>query len=191
MSKKFRQSQLVRWLLPLVLLLGLALAVAACAGAGGTSQQDISSLQQTVQQQAQEIEALKAQLQAAAYTPVTREFNIVTGEWKWEAEEGEAKVVDRERGEVDEIERYVFDPGYVVANKGDTIVMHIHAVKGSKHLIEIADFGVSETQINRGEEGTFTFTVDKTGVFEFVCNNHDTPDEEGPMIGYIYVNDVG
>ncbi|MFQ5923485.1 MAG: cupredoxin domain-containing protein [Anaerolineales bacterium] len=181
MSNLLHKSRAARLLLPLALLIGLALVVTACAG--GASTEDLASLQA-------EVDALKAQT-GAAYTPVTREFFIVTGEWKWEAKEGEAEVVDRERGSVDEIERYVFNPGYIVANKGDTIVMHMHDVKGSFHVIEIPDFGIEETRLDRGEEITFTFTVDKAGVFEFVCTNHDTPDEEGPMIGYIYVNDVG
>lgn len=119
----------------------------------------------------------------------TKEFNIVTGEWKWKAKPGEAPVVDRTRGSVKEIERYVFNPGFIVVDKGDTVVMHIHAVKGSKHQVEIKEFGVPETLIKRGQEKTIRFVADKAGTFKFVCKNHVDADKEGPMVGYIYVVD--
>lgn len=116
-----------------------------------------------------------------------KEFIIVTGEWKWKAKPGEAPVVDRNLGSVKEIERYVFNPGFIVVNKGDTVVLRIHDVKGSKHLIEIKAFGVPETEINRGEEKTIRFVANKAGTFKMVCNNHVSPEKEGPMVGYIYV----
>ncbi len=119
-----------------------------------------------------------------------REFLIITGEWSWKAKSGEAPVVDRDRGAVKEIERYTFDPPFLVVNKGDTVVLHVHALKGEKHLIEIKDFGVSETPINKGEEKTVRFVADKAGIFKFVCNNHVNSKKEGPMVGYIYVMDT-
>lgn len=116
-----------------------------------------------------------------------KEFLIVTGEWKWKAKPGEAPVVDRNLGSVKEIERYVYNPGFIVVNKGDTVVLRIHAVKGSKHLVEIKDFGVPETEIKRGEEKTIRFVADKAGTFKIGCTNHVSNDKEGPMEGYIYV----
>ncbi|MBI4593740.1 MAG: hypothetical protein HY728_05945, partial [Candidatus Rokubacteria bacterium] len=83
-----------------------------------------------------------------------KEFMLVTGEWQWKAKPGEAPVVDRERGPQKEIERYSFDPGFLVVNKGDTVVLKIHALKGAKHVLEIKDFGIPETTINKGEEKT-------------------------------------
>jgi plastocyanin len=94
-----------------------------------------------------------------------KEFHIVTGEWKWKAKEGEAPVVDRTRGEVTEIERYVFNPGYIVVNKGDVVILNIHDVKGDKHQVEIKAFGVKETLIKRGEMKTISFVADKTGTW--------------------------
>ncbi len=89
----------------------------------------------------------------------------MTGEWKWKAKEGEAPVVDRTRGEVTEIERYVFNPGYIVVNKGDVVILNIHDVKGDKHQVEIKAFGVKETLIKRGEMKTISFVADKTGTW--------------------------
>lgn len=117
-----------------------------------------------------------------------KEFLLVTGEWQWKAKPGEAPVVDRERGPVKEIERYSFDPAFLVVNKGDTVVLKIHALKGAKHVLEIKDFGIDETTINKGEEKTVRFLADKAGTFKFICTNHTNADKEGPMVGYLYVN---
>lgn len=116
-----------------------------------------------------------------------RTFLVVTGEWSWKAKQSEAPVVDRDRGEVKEIERYVFDPGFLVVNRGDRVTLKIHALKGDKHIAEIPAFGVKETQILRGQEKTITFVADKTGVFEIKCTNHLDAKKEGPMVGYLYV----
>lgn len=117
-----------------------------------------------------------------------RTFLVVTGEWSWKAKPGEAPVVDRDRGSVKEIERYVFDPGFLVVNKGDRVTLKIHGLKGDKHIAEIPAFGVKETQILRGEEKTISFVADKTGVFEIKCTNHIDAKKEGAMVGYLYVN---
>lgn len=118
-----------------------------------------------------------------------KEFLLVTGEWSWKAKPNEAPVVDRNRGAVKEIERYTFDPPLLVVNKGDTVVLKIHALKGSKHVLEIKDFGVPETTINKGEEKTVTFVADKVGTFKLICTNHVNAEKEGPMVGYLYVMD--
>lgn len=118
-----------------------------------------------------------------------RTFLITTGEWSWEAKPGEAPVVDRGLANVRKIERYVFDPGFIVVDKGDRVTLSIHTLKGDKHMVEIPAFRTVEIQIARGEEKSVTFIADKAGVFEFRCNNHVSPQKEGPMIGYIYVLD--
>ena len=116
-----------------------------------------------------------------------KEFLLVTGEWQWKAKDGEAPVVDRSRGPVKEMERYTFDPAFLVVDRGDTVVLKIHALKGSKHVLEIKDFGIPETTINKGEEKTVRFVADKAGTFKFVCTNHTNADKEGPMVGYLHV----
>ncbi len=116
-----------------------------------------------------------------------KEFLLVTGEWSWKAKPEEAPVVDRDRGSVKEIERYTFDPPFLVVNKGDTVVLKIHALKGEKHVLEIKDFGIGETTINRGEEKTIRFVANKAGTFKFLCTNHVNAAKEGPMVGYLHV----
>jgi len=71
--------------------------------------------------------------------------------------------------------------------KSETVVLKIHALKGSKHVLEIKDFGIDETTINRGEEKTIRFVANKAGTFKFVCTNHVDAEKEGPMVGYLYV----
>lgn len=117
-----------------------------------------------------------------------KEFLLVTGEWSWKAKPNEAPVVDRERGPVKEMERYTFDPPFLVVNKGDTVVLKIHALKGAKHVIDIKDFGVNEVTINKGEQKEIKFVANKAGTFKFLCTNHVNADKEGPMVGYLYVN---
>ena len=131
---------------------------------------------------------LAAGLIATPAAAVTREFLLVTGEWSWKAKTGEAPVTDRDRGAVTEIERYSFDPAFIVVNKGDTVVLKIHTLKGDHHLFELPAFGVKETKIARGEEKVITFVAKKAGIFEFRCNNHTNAQKEGPMVGYLYVN---
>ncbi len=117
-----------------------------------------------------------------------RTFLVVTGEWSWAAKPGEAPVVDRGQSDVKKMDRYTFDPGFLVVDKGDRVTLKIHDLKGDKHIIEIPGFGVKETQILRGEEKTISFVADKAGVFEIKCTNHIDAKKEGPMVGYLYVN---
>ena len=117
-----------------------------------------------------------------------RTFLVLTGEWSWAAKPGEALVVDRGQPDVKQMDRYTFDPGFLVVDKGDRVTLKIHDLKGDKHIIEIPGFGVKETQILRGEEKTISFVADKAGVFEIKCTNHIDAKKEGPMVGYLYVN---
>jgi plastocyanin len=118
-----------------------------------------------------------------------KEFQIVAGEWSWKAKPGEAPVTNRVGKKVTKIERYVFNPGFIVVDKGDTVVLKIHDIKGSKHQVEIRALGVPETLITRGQMKTIRFVADKAGTFKMVCNNHVDRTKEGPMHMYIYVLD--
>lgn len=114
---------------------------------------------------------------------------MVTGEWQWKAKPGEAKVVDRNRGSVDVMTRYTYDPGFLVVAKGDTVVLTIHNLKGDHHIVDLPAFGINEVKIVRGEERTFTFKADKAGYFKIECKNHVSPEKEGPMTAYLVVLD--
>jgi plastocyanin len=118
-----------------------------------------------------------------------KEFLVVTGEWQWKAKPGEAPVVDRNRGSVNVMTRYTYDPGFLVVNKGDTVVLTIHNLKGDHHIVDLPAFGINEVKIIRGEERKFTFKADKTGLFKIDCKNHVSAEKEGPMIAYLVVLD--
>lgn len=118
-----------------------------------------------------------------------KEFLLVTGEWQWKAKPGEAPVADRNRGSVNVMTRYTYDPGFLVVNKGDTVVLTIHNLKGDHHIVHLPAFGINEVKIVRGEERKFTFKADKAGLFVIDCKNHVSPEKEGPMAAYLLVLD--
>lgn len=79
--------------------------------------------------------------QCAAKAPV-REFLVTTGEWDTvpKARDGKpAAYNDRgvARDANSKLERYTFDPGFIMVKKGDCVVLRIHALKGSRHNISI------------------------------------------------------
>ena len=119
----------------------------------------------------------------------TKEFLLVTGEWQWKAKPGEAPVVDRTLGSVTVMTRYTYDPGFLAVNKGDTVVLTIHNLKGDHHIVDLPAFGINEVKIVRGEERAFTFKADKAGLFKIDCKNHVSPEKEGPMAAYLLVLD--
>ena len=119
----------------------------------------------------------------------TKEFLLVTGEWQWKAKPGEAPVVDRDRGSVKEMTRYTYDPGFLLVNKGDTVVLTIHNLKGDHHIVDLPAFDIKEVKIVRGEERKFTFKADKAGLFKIDCKNHVGAEKEGPMVAYLLVLD--
>lgn len=125
----------------------------------------------------------------SAQAQSVKEFLLVTGEWQWKAKEGEAPVVDRNRGSVKVMTRYTYDPGFLVVNKGDTVVLTIHNLKGDHHIVDVPAFGINEVKIVRGEERKFTFRADKAGLFVIDCKNHVSGEKEGPMVAYLLVLD--
>jgi plastocyanin len=125
----------------------------------------------------------------SAHGQSVKELLMITGEWQWKAKPGEAPVVDRNRGPVTVMTRYTYDPGSLVVNKGDTVVLTIHNLKGDHHIVDIPAFGINEVKIVRGEERKFTFKADKAGLFVIDCKNHVSAEKEGPMKAYLFVLD--
>ena len=125
----------------------------------------------------------------SAQAQSTKEIMLVTGEWQWKAKPGEAPVADRDRGSVNVMTRYTYDPGFLVVNKGDTVVLTIHNLKGDHHIVDLPAFGINEVKIVRGEERKFTLKADKPGLFVIDCKNHVSGEKEGPMVAYLLVLD--
>ena len=118
-------------------------------------------------------EALPRPHQAASVAP-TVEYTIVTNEIK-SAPKGHP-----------EIAVYRFDPGLIVVNRGDDVVLHFYGVKGPVHPITIAAYGV-KTSVARGEIKTVRFHATHAGYFPIVCELHRTLQQHGPMVGTLVV----
>lgn len=102
----------------------------------------------------------------AANAPA-REFLIATGEWDTVPKERDGKpaaYTDRghKRDANSKLERYTFDPGFIMVKKGDCVTLRIHSVKGSHHnvTIEGTEIGSEKAQII-DDKGTVVATAVK------------------------------
>ena len=89
----------------------------------------------------------------AANAPV-REFLVTTGEWDTVPKERDGKPAaytdrGRARDANSKLERYTFDPGFIMVKRGDCVTLRIHALKGSHHnvTIEGTEVGTEKAQI--------------------------------------------
>lgn len=111
-------------------------------------------------------ESAAAEWNAATTAP--RDYHIYTVEYKakWNGKEKEV---------------YRFDPGSLVVNRGEKIRLIFHGFHGKEHHLSIPAFHLKGT-VKKGKETIFTLTPDQTGVFDILCHNHLTPEQNGPMI---------
>lgn len=77
----------------------------------------------------------------SAKAPV-KEFHIATGEWDTVPKDRDGKpAAYTDRGQAraanSKLERYSFDPSFIVVKKGDCVVLFIHDVKGDHHNVSI------------------------------------------------------
>ena len=165
---------------------------------------------------------LFAACQGGAAGPVTRDFSIVVGEGKivteheHEAEEveidseheheaEEVEIDSEHESEAEEIEIvgsfHRWEPAVLVAFKGDTIRLEVTNLRGSTHSFILKEFLVDTESLEpRGGTKTVKFTVDKAGIFQFICGLEYEDEETGEltgdcapdhkqMVGYIIVLD--
>ena len=156
--------------------------------------------------------------------PVTRDFSIVVGEGKIVTEHGheseateveidseheseatEVEIDSEHESEAEEIEIvgsfHRWEPAVLVAYKGDTIRLEVTNLRGSTHSFMLKEFLVDTESLQpQGGTKTVEFTVDKAGVFQFVCGLKYEDEETGEltgdcapdhkqMVGYIIVLD--
>jgi plastocyanin len=102
----------------------------------------------------------------AANAPV-REFLVATGEWDTVPSDRDKKpAAYNDRGQAraagSKLERYTFDPGFIMVKKGDCVTLRIHAVKGSHHnvTIEGTEIGSEKAQVI-DDRGTVVATAAK------------------------------
>lgn len=103
-----------------------------------------------------------------------RVIHMITGEFNTVLDNGKS------------LETYVFHPGTVPANDGETVELRIKGVNGKQHDFVIEGLDVSGT-IKKNEETIITFQA-KEGIYRIVCLNHSDASHEGPMVGYIVVD---
>lgn len=107
--------------------------------------------------------------------PAGQEFQLVTGEWSWKSADG-----------TQEIEVYRWDPATLIVKQGTRVTLKIYGVKGDRHTLAIAAFGV-RAEVVRGQLTTVNFVADKVGTFEILCLDHPDRERNGPMVGYLVV----
>jgi heme/copper-type cytochrome/quinol oxidase subunit 2 len=118
---------------------------------------------------------LRLQAPAARVSAAHLEFEMVTGEWKYESPDGQQV-----------IESYRWDPAVLIVPRGSRVTLKIYGVKGSLHTLAIDAFQIQEP-VKRGELTTVHFAADRAGIFPIVCLNHPNIATKGPMIGYLIV----
>ena len=128
---------------------------------------------------------------------VKRDFSIVVGEGKivtvhgHEAEEVDSEHDDEEMemdSEAEEVEIvgsfHRWEPAVLVAFKGDTIRLEVTNLRGSNHSFVLKEFLVDTGSLQpRGGTETVEFTVDKAGIFQFVCGLKYEDEETGELTG--------
>ncbi|PWK13166.1 cupredoxin domain-containing protein [Tumebacillus permanentifrigoris] len=106
-----------------------------------------------------------------------QEYWIVTNEIKSPAKDN-----------VQELEVYRWDPGFLVVQKGKPVTLHFYGVKGKAHPFEIRGLGV-KGNVEKGKVTSVTFTPKEVGTFPIICLTHATIEQNGPMVGYLKVQE--
>lgn len=67
------------------------------------------------------------------------------------------------------VSNFKFEPQEIAVKKGDTVTIKVTNTQGI-HDFTIDEFNVKTKALKEGESEEVTFTVDKTGTFEFYCS---------------------
>ncbi|MCS1351314.1 cupredoxin domain-containing protein [Mechercharimyces sp. CAU 1602] len=83
------------------------------------------------------------------------------------------------------VEVYRFEPGTIVVNQGDEVVLRLHGIHGKQHEFTLEHYNIDGT-VTKGKETTISFTADTPGTFRLTCHTH-TSANQIPMVSYITV----
>ena len=158
----------------------LLLAIVACAN-------DLTPLEQRVT----ELEGTAIQM---APEPTTKEFYLTGVEWKGttSADQLDPPAVDpkalskgygfkgpgfdADKPENWQVATYVWTPGAMVVNEGDTVDLTAFIVNGNHHESKLIAPDGSEVgeiiEMNRGREYHRSFKAEQAGVYLLVCETH-------------------
>ncbi|NIK78374.1 heme/copper-type cytochrome/quinol oxidase subunit 2 [Paenibacillus castaneae] len=103
-----------------------------------------------------------------------RVIQLVTGEHKALTADGK------------EIEVYLWHPGTIIVNKGESIELQINGVNGNSHPFVVEGLGI-KGEVLKGKVTIVRFTADKAGTYPIQCLTHTDMKHGGPMVGYIVV----
>lgn len=109
-------------------------------------------------------------------TQKARTIHMITGEFSSKGPDGK------------EIESYLWHPGTIYAEQGETIELKIYGVNGESHPFVIDGLGV-KGEVKKGQETTVTFEADKPGIYRILCLLHPDKEHNGPMVGYLVIED--
>lgn len=104
-----------------------------------------------------------------------RTIHMVTGEFKSTTEDGK------------EIEAYLWHPGTVYINKGETVNLSLYGVNGASHPFMIEGTNI-KGEVQKGKETIVPFKADKEGTYRLICLTHPDSSQHGPMIAYLVVD---
>jgi len=108
---------------------------------------------------------------------------------------GEGEVIAEVEG-VDVLtgEFHRWEPGTLVVNKGDHVVLTIQNPRKNIHSFFLPAFNVDSGPLEpRTGEVTLEFTADQAGVFQWICNippdaaEGECDPDHGTMVGYLIV----
>ncbi|WP_078546470.1 cupredoxin domain-containing protein [Litchfieldia alkalitelluris] len=102
-------------------------------------------------------------------------IHMVTGEFKTTTKDGK------------EIESYRWDPGTIQVPQGQEVTLSIFGVNGHEHPFRIEGTDIKGT-VKKGEETIITLKFEKEGIYRLICEAHQDPSNNGPMIAYIVVD---
>ena len=110
---------------------------------------------------------------------------------------GEGEVISEVNGEdVLSGEFHRWEPGILVVNRGDLVVLTVKNPRKNIHSFSLADYNLDTGPLTpRTGEATLEFVADRAGVFMWMCNIPPDPAEgecdadHGAMTGYLIVLD--
>ncbi|WP_058303184.1 cupredoxin domain-containing protein [Gorillibacterium timonense] len=113
--------------------------------------------------------------------------------WTASAPAAPERIIDMVAGEFSstqngkEVEAYVWHPGTVIAEKGETVTLRIRGINGASHPFYIEGTDVKGV-VKKGMTTSVTFTPPKEGTYRIICTEHPDAAHNGPMIAYLVVD---
>lgn len=116
----------------------------------------------------------QAAMGSAAPAPGVKVYQMVTGEFESRTSDGKM------------VEAYGWFPGSLPVKAGEEVELRITGISGQDHPFVIEGLDVKGT-VSKGKTTVVRFKAEQKGIYQIVCLTHTTPEQNGPMVGYISV----